>query len=221
MARPVDRDGGGVMDLSLPTTAPSAGLSPPSADVSRALSPADPILRLVPVGPQQPKPDAVAELLSIVRGLLADERARGQGLDGKTSTLTGFTGATLALVASLARDVLRPGLGAFAGALAQGLFVATVCALTAAAVLGLAGVLRPQPRLDIAAEELRGFGSFPLIAASRMEIQGQMVNTLVDALLHERALNDRKARLTRRTGVALAIGYAGVAGVAFTVAIAA
>jgi hypothetical protein len=152
--------------------------------------------------------------------LISDERARGQGLDGKTSTLTGLTGATLALVASLARDLLKPGLGEAAAVVAQALFVGGVLALTAAAAFGLGGVLRPQQRLDIAVEELRGFGAFPLIAATRMEIQGLMLNTLIEALLHERSRNDRKARLTRLTSLALAIGYASVAAVALTVAIA-
>jgi hypothetical protein len=151
---------------------------------------------------------------------MSDERARGQGLDAKTSTLTGFTGATLALVASLAREVLAPGLAAVGAAIAQTFFVGSIVALTAAAGLGLGGVLRPQQRLDIAVEELRSFGAFPLIAASRMEIQGLMLNTLIEALIHERERNDRKARLTRLTSLALAIGYGGVAVVALTVTIA-
>jgi hypothetical protein len=148
-----------------------------------------------------------------------DERARGQGLDTKTSTLTGFTGATLALVASLAGGVDAPD-SSVAAVVAQTLFVGSVVALTAAAGFGLGGVLRPQQRLDIAVHELRGFGAFPLIAASRMEIQGLMLNTLIEALLHERQRNDRKARLTTLTSLALAIGYAGVAAVALIVAMA-
>jgi hypothetical protein len=167
-----------------------------------------------------PNPEAVSELLMSVRGLLSDERSRGQGLDAKTSTLTGFTGATLALVASLGREVLGPRLPALAAAVAQVLFALGVTALTTAAALGVAGVLRPQSRLEIDADELRRFGTFPLISMPRMDLQGQMLNTLVEALLHERSVNDRKARLTRRAGVALALGYASVAGVALTVVVA-
>jgi hypothetical protein len=150
-----------------------------------------------------------------------DERARGSGLDAKSSTLTGFTGATLALVTGFAKDVLKPDLGSLASALVELFFIATVCALTIAAVLALTGVLRPQARLDIAESELRGFASFPLIAESRMEIQGRLINTFVEALLHERTINDRKARRTRATAVALAVGYLGVASVALTFAFAA
>jgi hypothetical protein len=160
-------------------------------------------------------------LLAALRGLVSDERARGNGLDSKSSTLTGFTGATLALVTGFAQDVLKPDLGSYANTLVDVFFIATVCALTVAAVFALAGVLRPQARLDIAEQELRGFGHFPLIAETPMEIQGRLINTLVDALLHERAVNDRKARLTRWTAVALALGYSGVAAVALTFAFAA
>jgi hypothetical protein len=162
----------------------------------------------------------VSELLAIVRGLVADERARGQSLDAKTSTLTGFTGATLALVATLAKDVvLKPGLGTVGEPLARVLFVWSVCALTVAAMVGLAGVLRPQARLDIATDELEGFAQFPLIATPVMEIQGRLLNTLIDALIDERRRNDRKAVLTRRTSAALGLGYLGVAAVAVTIAI--
>jgi hypothetical protein len=121
-------------------------------------------------------------------------------------------------VASLAGDVLDAGLGSVGDVLAKALFVLSVAALTVAAILGLAGVLRPQLRLGIATEELATFGSHPRISAPPIEIHGMMINTLVEALRHERAVNDRKARLTRLTGVALLVGYSGVA--AFAVAVA-
>lgn len=160
---------------------------------------------------QEPSPEAVAELLGIVQGLLDDERARGQGLDAKTSTLAGFSGAILALTATLGPQILQQTSGAFAEALVRVLYVLTVAALAAGAVLAVAGVLRPQQRLAIATQELERFGQFPVIAAPRIEIQGRMINTVVEALVHERGLNDRKARLSRYTGAALAAGFGGVA----------
>jgi len=160
---------------------------------------------------QAPSEDAVAELLGIARSLLDDERARGQGLDAKTSTLAGFSGAILALTATLGPQIFARTSGAFAEALVRTLYVVTVLALAAGAVLAVAGVLRPQQRLAIATSELERFGQFPLIAAPRMDIQGRMINTVVEGLVHERRLNDRKARLTRYAGLALATGFAGVA----------
>ena len=160
----------------------------------------------------EPSPEAVAELLAILQGIVVDERGRGHGLDAKTSTLAGFGGAILALTASLGPQILDRSLGAVLEPVARALYVLTVAVLAAGAMLAVAGVLRPQQRLGIATEELERFGEFPLIAASRMEIQGRMINTLIEALVHERRLNDRKARLTRYTGIALALGFAGVAG---------
>lgn len=107
-------------------------------------------------------------------------------------------------------------LGAVAEPLVRTLFVFTVLALAGAAVLALAGVLRPQQRLAISSAALPQFGEFPLIGLPRMDVQGQMINTMVEALQHERRLNDRKARLTRLTALALAAAFAGVAAQAVT-----
>jgi hypothetical protein len=160
---------------------------------------------------QVPSEEAVAELLGIAQALLDDERARGQGLDAKTSTLAGFSGAILALTATLGPEIFARTSGAVAEALVRVLYVLTVAALAAGAVLAVAGVLRPQERLAIATQELERFGEFPLIASPRIEIQGRMINTVVEGLIHERRLNDRKARLTRYAGLALAGGFTGVA----------
>ena len=48
-----------------------------------------------------------------------------------------------------------------------------------------------------------------------------MMNTLIEALAHERALNERKARLTRVAAAALALGFVAVAAQAVTLGIAA
>ena len=50
---------------------------------------------------ERPNEETVAELLATVRGMLDDERTRGQGLDGKSATLAGFTGTILALTSTL------------------------------------------------------------------------------------------------------------------------
>ena len=167
----------------------------------------------------EPVPETVSELLGITRDLLADERARGQTLDAKTSTLAGFTGTILAITASLGKDLLEMDLGAVARPIIAGLFVLTVGSLSVSALLSVAGVLRPQTRLAIDRSELERFGEFPLIAAPTMDVQGRLLNTTVDALLHERSVNDRKGRLTRRAGLVLALGFTGVGLLAIVVGI--
>ena len=96
----------------------------------------------------------------------------------------------------------------------------SVGALGVASLVALIGVLRPQPRLALAMEEIRRFSEFPLIAQPVIEVQGTMMNTLIDALAHERALNERKARLTRVAAVSLAVGFVAVAAQAITLGIA-
>jgi hypothetical protein len=165
-----------------------------------------------------PNPDAVEQLLALVQRFMADERTRGQALDAKTSTLAGFSGAILALTATLGAALFDRDLGAAEPGV-QALFVLGVMTLAAAAILAVAGVLRPQPQLSVSMEEMRKFPEFPLIATSKLEIQGQMLATTVDAIAAERRINDRKASRTTQAARALVAGYAAVAAMAVLLAL--
>ena len=170
----------------------------------------------------RPNEATVAELLAMVRGMLDDERTRGQGLDGKSATLAGFTGTILALTATLGAELLDLDLGSVGSAVFQCLYMISVVALG----VGLAGRADRRPATAAAARAERWtrserFSEFPLIAQPPVEVQGTMMNTLIEALAHERALNERKARLTRVAAVCLAVGFVGVAAQAVTLGIAA
>ena len=156
----------------------------------------------------RPNDATVAELLAMVRGMLDDERTRGQGLDGKSATLAGFTGTILALTRRSARSCSTSTSAASARRSSSASMSSRCMALGFAALVALIGVLRPQPRLALAMDEIRRFSEFPLIAQPLVEVQGTMMNTLIEALAHERALNERKARLTRVAAVGLAVGFA-------------
>jgi hypothetical protein len=153
----------------------------------------------------------VKELFEIVRALWDDERSRGQGLEAKTSTLAGFTGAILALTATLGREVLTLDLGQVGDPVQRLLFALAVVALVVGALIAVFGVLRPQERRAITVSALRKFSEFPLVASPPVEVQGRMIVTLVNALEHERYVNNRKAKLSRLAGLALAVGLTGVA----------
>jgi hypothetical protein len=161
---------------------------------------------------RRPNDGSVNELFQIVERLVDDERSRGQGLETKTSTLAGFTGAILALTATLGRDLLKLELGSVGEVVQGGLFAVAVTALAAGSVIAVLGVLRPQQRLAVARSELRRFTEFPLLSTPPVEIRGRMIRTFVDALENERQVNDRKATLSRLAGFALAVGLLGVAG---------
>jgi hypothetical protein len=162
----------------------------------------------------------VSELLSITREMLDDERARGQGLDGKNATLAGFTGTVLALTTTLGAQLLDIDLGSVGSAVFRCLYVVSVVALGFAALIALIGVLRPQPRLGVALSDIRGFSEYPLIAKPTAEVQGMMINTLIEAIEHERGLNERKGRLTRLAAGSLTVGFVTVAAQAVTLGIA-
>jgi hypothetical protein len=103
----------------------------------------------------------------------------------------------------------------------HGLYIVSVIALGTAALIALIGVLRPQRRIGVTIEAIRGFASFPLIAQPTVEVQGMMINTLIEAIEHERGLNDRKSRLTRLAAASLTVGFVGVAAQAVTLGVAA
>lgn len=163
----------------------------------------------------------VAELLSITRKVLDDERARGQGLDSKSATLAGFTGTILALTATLGAQLLELDLGSVGTPVFQCLFILSVLALGAAALIALLGVLRPQVGIGVALEEIRSFSAYPLISRPTAEVQGMMINTLIEAIEFERRINERKSRLTRYAAASLTVGFISVAAQAVTLGLAA
>jgi hypothetical protein len=170
--------------------------------------------------PEQPREESVRQLFEIVQRLVEDERARGQSLDTKTSTLAGFTGTILALTVGLGREIFDIDLGPVGDVVFRGLFLVAVISLGAGAILAVGGILRPQSRLAVSRSEIKRFAEFPLIATPPVELQGRMINTLAEALSVERHLNDRKAKLTQYAAYALVAGLLGIVGEALTVVIA-
>jgi hypothetical protein len=169
---------------------------------------------------QQPREDSVEQLFEMAQRLLDDERARGRNLEAKTSTLAGFTGAILALTAGLGRELSRLELGAVGDPLSRAFFLVAVLALATSALIAVIGVLRPQEHLGVTRSQLRRFSQFPLLATPRVEIQGNMIATVVASFESERDLNDRKARYTHHAALALGIGLLGVTAEAVTIVIA-
>ena len=167
-----------------------------------------------------PKEETVEELLRMVQIVLEDERMRGQNLDGKSSTLAGFTGAILALTVGLGQRFHTTDFGDVGDFVVRSLSILSTLALGAAAALAIGGVLRPQGRLLISRRQLKEFAKRPLITTPRVEIQGRMIETLTGALQREREVNDRKAKLTRYAALALVGGLMGLVaeGIAITIA---
>jgi hypothetical protein len=167
---------------------------------------------------ERPNAETVGELLVIVRRLLDDERARGQGLDTKTSTLAGFTGATLAITSGFGHEIATTGAAGITETVLRVSFVVAVVALGASAVISLAVVLRPQQRLAITVDEVERFSQFPLIALEPMEVHGRMINHAAEAMAQERSVNARKAELNKVAVSFLVLGFAALACLSVTFA---
>jgi hypothetical protein len=162
-------------------------------------------------------PESVAALFALVQRQADDERVRGQGLDTKISTLAGFTGAILALTATLAKDVFGLRLAGGGKAAARLVFVLAITLLGCAAILAVWGAMRPRPRLVIDDKHLRQF-TYSMLGASTTDIQGEMIETLFGILAHDRAVNDAKARVGLVAGIMLIGGLGGVAALAVVLA---
>jgi hypothetical protein len=160
---------------------------------------------------QEAQEAALAALLAIVERVADDERARGHTLSGKASTLAGFSGTILSLVAALGRELFKLDLGSAGDTAVRVLFPVSVLALAAAVTFAIVGVLRPQPRLAISAEQIGEFTTQRWISATVTEISGNMIKSLGDMVARERLSNDPKARLTGLAATALLVGVLGVA----------
>jgi hypothetical protein len=159
-----------------------------------------------------------AALLAIVERVADDERARAQTLSGKASTLAGFSGTILSLVAALGRELFKLDLGSVGDVAVRALFPLSVVALAAAVTFAIAGVLRPQPRLLISAEQIGEFTTQRWMRATVTEIHGNMIKSLGGMVAQERATNDAKARLTAFAAAALLVGLLAVAAQALVLA---
>jgi hypothetical protein len=167
----------------------------------------------------KPREETVEALLAIVQAVMADERSRGQAIVTKTSTLAGFSGTILALVAVLGRESFKLDLGDVGDPLLGCFFLVSVLTLAAAAALAVGGVLRPMQRHVVETAQVREFGDSRWLAAPKVEVQGNMVVSLGDTLERERQLNDARARLATAATLALLVGLVAVAAQALTLGI--
>jgi hypothetical protein len=155
----------------------------------------------------QPDPATVELSLALARAAFDDERDRGQGLEGKSSTLAGFSGAILAINLAQVRDVSRVDLDSLGKPMLEVLLVVSGLMLAAASLLYLA-VLRPREYsvLDVTLSLLTA----EAMSVAPEQVQGRMATTLGDMTIEQRAVNNKKARTMAFAGWALALGLVSV-----------
>jgi hypothetical protein len=160
--------------------------------------------------PEPPNPESADALVAIAERLFDDEHSRGDTLITRASTLAGFSGTILALVATLGREMFKLDLGTVGNPVVRGLFLLSVGALVAAATLALGGALRARPRELVGVADV---GTFPdRMTEESVEIKRVWLGSLWLTLERDRSNNDRRAELGEAAGVALLVGLIAVAG---------
>lgn len=196
---------------------------PVSPDASQAVEEASAetrALREVAARATQPDEAGVAELLAIAQDTIADERARGRGLDGKCGTMVGFGGLILSLNAAVAKPLFDTDLGTVGEPLASAAFFVAIASLLVAVLLAIVGVLMPQKYRGFGRDQLRSFTNPETQTMTRLVVQQSMLGAVADMLDQNRPLNDCKAKITRLVGRYLAIAFAAVAVLAVVVGVA-
>jgi hypothetical protein len=166
------------------------------------------------VTPTDPTPEAVEAALAVTARLYEEERSRGQSLAAKSSTLAGFSGAILALVAQFGRELFKLDLGTVGDSLAPVLFLVSIAALAAAGALALYGALRPRERFVIEPAEVRALATTRWLSRGKLAIEGALLTSLGAALEHDRKTNDLRARYASYASAALLVGIVATASLA-------
>jgi hypothetical protein len=165
-----------------------------------------------------PEPESTDVLVAIVERLVDDERSRGATLTTRASTLAGFSGTILAVVATLGREAFKLELGSVGDPALRVMFVASVVALATAASLAV-GVLRAQTRELVNVAVVRAFAGQPWIRKEPARIQQDWLASLGMTLERDRSNNDRRAKAGEAAGIVLLVGILCVAGQALVLGI--
>jgi hypothetical protein len=169
--------------------------------------------------PASPRPDSVDALVTVAERLADDERARTTALTTRGSTLAGFGGTILSVVAVLGREAFKLDLGEIGDPLEPILFLTSLAALAFSAALGIGGVLRGRPRHLIETEAVWEFSEPEWEATDPTRIKHLWLGSLGRTLDQDRANNARRAVLIKAAAIALLFGILAVAAQAMVLGI--
>jgi hypothetical protein len=151
----------------------------------------------------EPIPETVEALLETTWRVAAAEGARTDALDRKAASLATFASLVLSLSATLGGRFVSGREAAWVFALfALGLFL-----LVAASALSV-WVLLPKEQLMLGVAYLERFTKWGEILKPRVQVQGETMAGLIEAIALERRTNRRKARGVQWAFVVLVAGLA-------------
>ena len=125
----------------------------------------------------------------------------------------------LSVNVTLGRPLLERDLGRIGEPLAALSFTTAVVFLALGIAVALFGVLMPQKYRGLGRRQLHEFMSPAVQRQSTMWVHQSMLGALADILDQDRPVNDCKAKLSKRVGVMLLVGFLGVAGQALTLSL--
>jgi hypothetical protein len=157
-----------------------------------------------------PKAETVEALLTTTWALLAEERARREGLHSRASGLTGFAGIILSLVSVAGIEKSAE----FADA--EKVFVATMYGLGLVLLTGATGIavlfiLMPRVYLSLSPEEVARYPLTESVVEEKMRFQGRTLRGLADIFRSQHERNNTMAAWMGRAYALLAAGLACVA----------
>jgi hypothetical protein len=159
---------------------------------------------------------SVQQCIDIMREVLIEHRTRARHLDNKTASLAGFCATVLTLNVTLGRPLLSARLGASAHSAIRILFLLASLFLGLAALIAVAGVLRPMGHDDLTEEQIDQYSDRPKVTTPPEELRMTWLRTLTTITISDRAAGNAKSRRSTAAVIALVIGLMAVAGEAFT-----
>jgi hypothetical protein len=160
--------------------------------------------------------DSVQQCLAIMREVSAEQRARARHLDTKTGALAGFCATVLTLNVALGQPLLKMKLAPDAHSAIRILFLIASLLLALAALIAVAGVLRPMGHDDLTEEQIDQYSDRPKVITPPEELRMTWLRTVTDMTISDRKAGGAKSIRSNAAVIALVLGLLAVAGEALT-----
>jgi hypothetical protein len=154
------------------------------------------------VGPE-PNPETVDSLLDTTWRVAGAEGARTDALDRKAASVATFASLVLSLAAALGSRLVE-------GQAAEWVFAlfAFGLLLLVLSIAAAVWVLLPKEQLMLGVAYLERFPKWAEILKPRVQVQGETMTGLIEAIAQERRVNRKKAMAVRFAFILLLAGLA-------------
>ncbi len=156
--------------------------------------------------------DSVIVCLEIMREIVAEQSSRTRHLDLKAGSVVGFAATVLTLNLTLGLPLLREHWGAAAHIFVRIFFLGSSVMFAAAAIVVIAGVLRPMSSDDLEEVAIDGYADRPKVITPPAELRIVWLQTVSRFALSDRSVGNDKAKWSSAGVLLLALGVVGLLG---------